>query len=106
MRAARRKPVKLALHREQRMATGNTAWQLYCHSDGALFSSFRLRKRYYKATQPLPCPFCGALPGFVVGRALTFIRCENKECAVQPDCDAETQGDIASAVERWNRRAT
>lgn len=58
-------------------------------------------------TDPLPCPFCGALPTIVPwhGGPATkrMISCENEDsCAVNPMVSGDTRKE---AIEYWNRRS-
>lgn len=56
---------------------------------------------------PLPCPFCGELPGIQSwhGGAKTkrMVNCYNEECYVQPQVTGPTR---ARAVRNWNQRRT
>lgn len=70
-------------------------------------------------TDPLPCPFCGALPALNPkdpareGNAWGEVRCVNSQCLVKPKVDdneivADDRGTpayIEAAILNWNKRA-
>lgn len=58
-----------------------------------------------RISQPLPCPFCGAIPVIQPwhggGKRKRMVTCDNDDCWVGPSVTGSTR---QRAVARWNWR--